>query len=727
MISDAAMAASESSSTLQGTQPKRPEEDSRKDAPDWSQGSDPGRQTMLGKAYEFFQICDIEDKGFITRGDMQRLPGELPLSPEELEKVFDTLDADGNGFLTLEEFTEGFSHFLHGDQPPMMQETLNGERATDQLDFVNPSKAKWEETNQETQEEDENTQFYNLIDGLGANKFLEDENTIKRLWMELRRDEPHLLPSFEQFLGRVFSQLQEANEEKNEMEHALRKKISTYDDEIQNLYEEMEQQIKTEKEQFLLQDTERYQTRSHVMEEKLQRKEQELENITQKQRRLETQCAELNNDKYETRAENEKLRLTNKEMRRDLERTSQELLTAQRQLKILQEEASQLHEEREMEVYRVTESLQRERTALLKQLDLLREMNKHLRDERDSCLQKSKTNSSKPIKSQRSGSIIGKYIERKPSVKSQSSEEEEAALPSKRSSAKLNGAITAATEPDSPRHNKPHPLQRIISIEEDHLPQYLYSQQERALNNWQEEDEKEERISGSQESVFSAESVPAEAIPSSPRGQPVGKETLTHEERVYSHPDQLFKIVVVGNSSVGKTSFLRRFCEDSFHPGTSATVGIDYRVKSVTVDNCQVALQLWDTAGQERYRSITKQFFRKADGVIVMYDITSKDTFTAVRHWLTSVEEGAEENIAILMLGNKTDIEKEREVPYGLGEHLAKDCNLIFYECSASSGHNVKESILHLARGLKEQEDKVKQKTVSLQDSPKKRNCCSKQ
>ncbi|KAG9469382.1 hypothetical protein GDO78_020637 [Eleutherodactylus coqui] len=79
------------------------------------------------------------------------------------------------------------------------------------------------------------------------------------------------------------------------------------------------------------------------------------------------------------------------------------------------------------------------------------------------------------------------------------------------------------------------------------------------------------------------------------------------------------------------------------------------------------------------------------------------------------------------MLGNKTDIEKEREVPCGLGEHLAKDYNLIFYECSASSGHNVKESILHLAKILKEQEDKVKEKTIHLLDSPKKKNCCSRQ
>ncbi|XP_063303862.1 EF-hand calcium-binding domain-containing protein 4B [Pelobates fuscus] len=693
----------------------------------FKRGSDPGTHTMLGKAYEFFQICDIEDKGFITRHDMQRLHGELPLSVEELENVFDTLDADGNGCLTLEEFTSGFSEFLFGNQISP-KATTDGELA-EQLEFQNAYQTKWEEFAQKAEDddnEDENAQFYNLIDSLGANKVLEDENRIKKLWMDLKKDEPHLLPSFEEFLVRVFSQLQEANEEKNEMESALKKKIATYDVEIQNLYEEMEQQIKSEKEQFLLQDTERFQSRSHDLEDKLVSKEQELEQLLKKQKRLENQCKELNNDKYETKAENEKLRLTNKEMTRDLDRTSQELLTAQRQLKILQEEASQLHEEREMEVYRVTESLHRERTALLKQLDLLREMNKHLRDERDSCLQKSKVTPTAPMKNERSGSIIGKYIERKPSVKSQSSEEEDG-FQTKKSPVGLNGYSSSTSDPEpilELRHSTKRQLQRIISIEEDPLPQIFEIQQERPLHQWEEIDEYEDNTSEVSESIRRDVRIPSEEVPSSPRGQPVGKETLSSEEHMYSPPDRLFKIVMVGNSSVGKTSFLRRFCEGSFFPGTSATVGVDYSVKTVTVDNSQIALQLWDTAGQERYRSITKQFFRKADGVIIMYDITSKDTFTSVRQWLSSVEEAAGENIPILMLGNKIDIEKEREVPLGLGEHLAKDYNFMFNECSAYTGHNVTESILNLARILKEQEDKVKENTVRLLESPKKKKCC---
>ncbi|KFW69843.1 EF-hand calcium-binding domain-containing protein 4B, partial [Pygoscelis adeliae] len=321
--------------------------------------------TVLGKAHEFFRICDLEGKGFITRQDMQRLHPELPLSLEELEKVFVTLDADGNGSLTPKEFTTGFSEF--GKHVSCI-ELYSYSILSTSSETACPLKC--EDT--VSDDEDEEFQFSNLMDRLGAKKVLDDESDVKQLWLQLRKDEPHLLSNFEEFLVRIFSQLQEADNEKNELECALKKKIASYDEEIQHLYEEMEQQIKKEKEQFLLKDTERFQSYSQELECKLLSKEQELEQLVQKQKRLEQQCTELLSGKEETKVENTKLKLTNQELLRDLERTSHELSLAQEQLQVLQEEASRLHEEKEMEVYRVTETLQREKSGLLKQLDFLR-------------------------------------------------------------------------------------------------------------------------------------------------------------------------------------------------------------------------------------------------------------------------------------------------------------------------------------------------------------------
>ncbi|KFP67154.1 Ras-related protein Rab-44, partial [Cariama cristata] len=167
-------------------------------------------------------------------------------------------------------------------------------------------------------------------------------------------------------------------------------------------------------------------------------------------------------------------------------------------------------------------------------------------------------------------------------------------------------------------------------------------------------------------------------------------------------PDRIFKVVFVGNSGVGKSSFIHRFCYDRFLAELNATIGIDYQVKSLMVDNTQVVLQLWDTAGQERFRSITKQYFRKADGILVMYDITAECSFTAVRNWMSSVQEGIEDGAVVFLLGNKMDAAQRetRTVPKVEGERLAKEYKAVFYECSAMTGYNIMEPMLHMARSV---------------------------
>ncbi|MBV94571.1 EF-hand calcium-binding domain-containing protein 4B, partial [Eschrichtius robustus] len=179
----------------------------------------PAQLTMLRKAQEFFQTCDAEGKGFIARRDMQRLHEELPLSLEDLEDVFDALDADGNGFLTPAEFTTGFSHFFFSQNKPSQEDT--GEHLA-QLREEKVYQTRGDEELGDM-DKDEEAQFQMLMDRLGAQKVLEDENDVKQLWLQLKKDEPHLLSNFEDFLTRIFSQLLEAHEEKDELECALKK------------------------------------------------------------------------------------------------------------------------------------------------------------------------------------------------------------------------------------------------------------------------------------------------------------------------------------------------------------------------------------------------------------------------------------------------------------------------------------------------------------------------
>uniref|UniRef100_A0A7N8Y283 Calcium release activated channel regulator 2Ab n=1 Tax=Mastacembelus armatus TaxID=205130 RepID=A0A7N8Y283_9TELE len=621
-----------------------------------------GYNALLDKTKEFFQTCDVEGKGFITRTDMRRLHRELPLSAEELEDVFDSLDSDQSGFLTLEAFSSGFSRF------PSV-------RAKEAL-----YQSQWEAKLSGVEDEEER-HFCMLLESLGASNVFEDPGEVRSLWAQLRRDEPHLLSNFEEFLARVTHQIKEACQEKKEMESALQRKAATHDSEIRHLYEEMEAQIKNEKDRLLLKDSERLQLRSQDLEHQLFSKERELDQLFQKQKRLELQCRELSSEKQESHVENVKLKMTNDELLRALDSTSQELALAQEQLALLQEQAAQLHQEKDMEMYRITEGLQREKQSLMKQLDLLR-YEKNILHNGKAKAKKSpgKVAAAKRVMEKERERVTEVEIENKTRV-------EEEVL-------------------DSPPDG--WPLRRVISIEEDHLPHLLQGGPQPLMHQLSEEEDEEEGEDDGQSDT--------------------GSRIVTQKmkEGALFAPDRLFKVVLVGNSSVGKTSLLRSFCEGHFHPFTTATVGIDYSVKTLTLDNVQVAMQLWDTAGQERYRSITKQFFRKADGVVVMYDVTMEDSFKAVQPWLINVQEAAGEEIPILLLGNKMDMDGDREVSIKEAEQLASENKLMFFEVSAYTGKNVTESLTYLARVLMEQEDTVRGTTVILNAQPIKRKACCK-
>ncbi|MGH0135355.1 UNVERIFIED_CONTAM: hypothetical protein FKN15_075432 [Acipenser sinensis] len=138
--------------------------------------------------------------------------------------------------------------------------------------------------------------------------------------------------------------------------------------------------------------------------------------------------------------------------------------------------------------------------------------------------------------------------------------------------------------------------------------------------------------------------------------------------------------------------------KETERPRVKEQNGLDSCIHTLLIGDRRFVLQLWDTAGQERYHSITKQVFRKADGVVVMYDITSAQSFTAVRYWLTCIQEGAGDEVVVVLLGNKSDSSARRAVPTHEGERLAQENRILFHECSAASGYNVTESMINLAR-----------------------------
>lgn len=166
--------------------------------------------------------------------------------------------------------------------------------------------------------------------------------------------------------------------------------------------------------------------------------------------------------------------------------------------------------------------------------------------------------------------------------------------------------------------------------------------------------------------------------------------------------DLLFKIVLIGDAGVGKTCVVQRFKSGTFFEKQSNTIGVDFTMKSVTIEDKKVKLQIWDTAGQERFRTITQSYYRSANGVIVAYDITKKETFNNVARWLEDVHRYAGTNIVQLLIGNKLDLEQMREVPMAQAKELATQYGIFdCLETSAKDNSNVEEAFLRLATELK--------------------------
>ncbi|XP_028912749.1 ras-related protein Rab-37 isoform X1 [Ornithorhynchus anatinus] len=192
-----------------------------------------------------------------------------------------------------------------------------------------------------------------------------------------------------------------------------------------------------------------------------------------------------------------------------------------------------------------------------------------------------------------------------------------------------------------------------------------------------------------------------------------------------------FTVMLLGDSGVGKTCFLIQFKDGAFLSGTFiATVGIDFRNKVVTVDGVKVKLQIWDTAGQERFRSVTHAYYRDAQALLLLYDITNRASFDNIRAWLTEIYEFAQKDVVIMLLGNKADVSGERVIRSEDGELLAREFGVPFMETSAKTGMNVELAFLAIAKELQHRagrrEDEPTFQIRDYVESQKKRpGCCA--
>ncbi|GAA6235957.1 ras-related protein Rab-6A isoform X2 [Lates calcarifer] len=201
----------------------------------------------------------------------------------------------------------------------------------------------------------------------------------------------------------------------------------------------------------------------------------------------------------------------------------------------------------------------------------------------------------------------------------------------------------------------------------------------------------------------------------------------------FGNPLRKFKLVFLGEQSVGKTSLITRFMYDSFDNTYQATIGIDFLSKTMYLEDRTIRLQLWDTAGQERFRSLIPSYIRDSAAAVVVYDITNVNSFQQTTKWIDDVRTERGSDVIIMLVGNKTDLADKRQVSIEEGERKAKELNVMFIETSAKAGYNVKQLFRRVAAALpgmdttqdKSREDMIDIKLEKPPEQPVSEGGCS--
>ncbi|CAH9086585.1 unnamed protein product [Cuscuta europaea] len=198
--------------------------------------------------------------------------------------------------------------------------------------------------------------------------------------------------------------------------------------------------------------------------------------------------------------------------------------------------------------------------------------------------------------------------------------------------------------------------------------------------------------------------------------------------------DYLFKLLLIGDSGVGKSCLLLRFADDSYLESYISTIGVDFKIRTVEQDGKTIKLQIWDTAGQERFRTITSSYYRGAHGIIVVYDVTDMESFNNVKQWLSEIDRYASDNVNKLLVGNKSDLTAQKAVSYEVAKAFADEIGIPLLETSAKNAQNVEQAFMEMTASIKKRmanqpaSSNARPPTVQIRGQPvnnQSSGCCS--
>ncbi|NWU96252.1 RASEF protein, partial [Upupa epops] len=710
----------------------------------------------LSRLRSLFLACDARGSGRIEREDFAALCAELRVRPAEAEAIFQRLDSDSDGAITFAEFARGFRGATRQRRP-------GGRDAKEPED--DEAAAVWAAAGLEQSWRDFEVRLGDEV------RYIPRQEQVSVLYQNIHIVEPRLIQPYEHVIKNFIQEIKLQSTEMETLAIAVKRAQDKAAMQLSELEEEMEQRIQAAEHKVKKEEKQKAEEALNELKRQYDTEVGDLQVTIKKLKKLEEQSKNVNHSEYvvELKKRIHDMLLENQQLKKELLEAQTNIAFLQSELDTLKSEYADqtLNTERDLEMIR---EYTEERDNLERQIEILQSANRKLHDSNDglrSALENSfsKYNKSLRLANTSPGSTLS------------------------RSSPKFNGGQS----PLNPRYDRSShsscvdedydslalcdPMQRI-NCEVDSLPESCFDS---GLSTLRDSNEYDSEVEYRHQRIFQRSQCMQESfggdasdtdVPEirdeetySPDNssvvldwkpsQPVSRSSSITSTRKYisaltpqsdatesilKYPssEKAYKIVLAGDAAVGKSSFLTRLCKNEFRGNTSATLGVDFQMKRLVVDGETTVLQLWDTAGQERFRSIAKSYFRRADGVLLLYDVTCEKSFLNVREWVDMIEDATHENIPIMVVGNKADLRQaiteqgQRCVPINYGEKLAMTYNALFCETSAKDGSNVVEAVLHLAREVRKRSDNQEdtRSVTSLAGTPVKKsaltkNCCN--
>ncbi|GAA6106816.1 ras and EF-hand domain-containing protein isoform X2 [Tachysurus ichikawai] len=661
-----------------------------------------------------FRACDLDNSGLIEKWEFEQMCSEMRVRSADIDDIFTKLDTNQDGAINMNEFIHGFQTATR----------LSGDGGTsERVKCAEPFTQAWEE-------------FRTRLGEL--NKFIPRIDQVSTLYQNISLTDTRMIPQYEKVLLNFSSEIKLQSKEMERLALAVKRAQDQAAIQLSAMEEEMDQRIHTTEKNTRMEEFKKAEAALSIMKEQYEAQLSEL-----RQKVLTLQMFEDQNKGTGLREENVALKRKSNELTLQNQKLKQELLESLTNIALLQSELDSLKSditdqsinlERDEALMR---SFSEDRDNLERQVEILQLANRKLHDTNDGLRMTLENSQSKNGNQRGSGLSPSSTIRRTKNMCSHNFERcyrdddyEQLRIAEYLQTPSRDSLALALCDPMCK-----HSSCEVDSLDESCVDSGMSTL--RSNNGYDSEQEgtghshdtlmanfscsgetsdtevPAERdktgYESDSESIMNMTSNPGDTKDVSASGKKclsaIFDEKLKDKMEVMAQrSEKTYNIVLAGDAAVGKSSFLLRLCKNEFKGFTSTTLGVDFQMKTLVVDGVPTVLQLWDTAGQERFKSIAKSYFRRADGVLLLYDVTCEKSFLNVREWVDTIEDVSQDKIPIMLVGNKTDLRQQALhdgvtcISTSYGEKLARTYSSLFCETSAKDGSNIIEAVLHLAR-----------------------------